>query len=36
VPSTLALIKKDQPQEAVETELQYLDRVRQEAYWKLY
>lgn len=33
--STLALIKKEQPKEAEETQLQYLDRVRQAAYFKL-
>ncbi|PIR54067.1 hypothetical protein COU75_02720 [Candidatus Peregrinibacteria bacterium CG10_big_fil_rev_8_21_14_0_10_42_8] len=34
--STLAIIEKEQPKEAKETQLQYLDRVRQEAYRKLY
>lgn len=33
--STLALIKKEQPKEPEESELQYLDRVRADAYWKL-
>lgn len=34
--STLALVKKEQPKEAKETQLQYLDRVRAGAYWKLH
>jgi hypothetical protein len=33
--STLALVQKEQPKEPKETELQYLDRVRADAYWKL-
>ena len=34
--STLALIQKEQPKESQETALQYLDRTRADAYWKLY
>lgn len=33
--STLALIQKEQPKESQETTLQYLDRTRAGAYWKL-
>lgn len=33
--TTLSLIRKEQPKKPEETELQYLDRVRQDAFWKL-
>jgi hypothetical protein len=34
--SALALIQKEQPKESQETALQYIDRTRGDAYWKLY
>ena len=33
--STLTLVAKEQPKEEKESELQYLDRIRIDAYWKL-
>lgn len=35
MPSTLALIKKDQPKKSEESELQYLDRVQKDTYLRL-
>ena len=35
MPSTLALIKKEQPKKPEESALHYLDRTRADAYWKL-
>jgi hypothetical protein len=34
--NTLALVKKEQPRKPEESELQYLDRVRADTYWKLH
>jgi hypothetical protein len=36
MPSTLVLIKKEQPKRPEEPALHYLDRVRADAYWKLH
>ncbi len=36
MPSTLALIKKEQPKQPEESALHYLDRTRADAYWKLH
>lgn len=35
MPSTLALVKKEQPKQPTESALHYLDRTRADAYWKL-
>ena len=35
MPSTLALVKKEQPKQPEESALHYLDRTRADAYWKL-
>lgn len=36
MPSTLTLVAKEQPKESKESELQYLDRIRGDAYWTLH
>ena len=36
MPSTLALVEKEQPKQSKESALQYLDRVRGATYWKLH